>query len=79
MKYNIGDVVTLYDKVDDEVYNTGVIKFIEQDDQIPNVFWLYVMANNENLNDKFDPRLPFRFWTIVENTSPYLFKSEMLN
>ena len=77
--YNIGDVVTLYDNIDDDLYNTGVIRFMEQDDQIPNLFWLYIMANDETLNVNMDPRFPFFYWRIVEASDPHLFKAEIIN
>ena len=61
------DRVQLYDK-----YN-GVIKYIEPDNEIPELLWLYIIADDEYLNDKVDPRFPWKYFMILEDSNEYIF------
>ncbi len=49
--------------------------FAERDDEI-DMYWLYIVANDMNLNQQTDPKLKSPFWRIIENTNPNLFKAE---
>ena len=72
MMYNCGDIVRVYDIVDDDIFITGVIKYIEPDKETPGLFWLYIVANNLGLNIHTDPNLPLRYYTVLEDTSDRL-------
>ena len=75
--YAVGDTVALYDKVNEGEYHNGVIKYIEKDTHIPELYWIYIRANEEELNDKMDPRFSYKYWQLVENTSQFLTKVEI--
>ena len=74
--FQLGDVVGIIRDDDEEHADFGVVKFIERDDDI-NMLWLYIVANDISLNDKVDPKFPFKYWRIIENTNPGLFKAQL--
>ena len=73
-KFSIGDIVEVADKIDPENQPTTVatVKFIEQDDTFPYLFWLYLVANEEILNNKTDNRFGFYYWEIIPDSCPYI-------
>ena len=71
--YDIGDICNLVDKLTLEDGVICTIKYIEQDDEIPEIYYYYLIANNESLNDKFDPNIGY-YYAIVESTNEYLIK-----
>ena len=73
MEYNIGDCVLLTDLVDPDMAEMGTIKFIEKDEEIEDLNWIYIRANKEELNDKFDDKIG-SFYAIVEHVSDRLKK-----
>lgn len=73
MNYNLGDCVLLIDLVDPDTAEIGTIKFIEQDDEIEDLYWIYIRANKEELNDKIDDKIG-NYYAIVEHTSNRLKK-----
>lgn len=68
MDYNIGDVVKITDKIDEEVSYAGTVRLIEKDEDIPELYWLYIRANNEELNIYVDPRIG-EYFTLIEDCS----------
>ena len=60
----VGDIIEVLDLVDYTVTYKGTIKMIEPDDEIPELCYLYVRANDESLNIQNDPRIG-SYWTIV--------------
>jgi len=60
----VGDIIEVLDLVDYTVTYKGTIKMIEPDDEIPELRYLYVRANDESLNIQNDPRIG-SYWTIV--------------
>ena len=70
--YDIGDIVKVTDNIDYESYNIGTIKFIEPDNEIKDLFWLYIIANDDSLNDKTDPKFSFHYWKILEHINPFI-------
>lgn len=66
-RVRILDRIQLYDK-----YN-GVIKYIEPDNEIPELLWLYIIADDEHLNDKVDPRFMWKYFMILEDSNEYIF------
>lgn len=66
-----GDVIRVLDRIDGESTITATVKYIEEDDEIEGIFYLYLVANEESLNDKFDEKIGY-FWTIIESSSPYI-------
>lgn len=67
----IGAVVEIIDQVDLESKNCGTIKLIEPDNELADLTWLYIRANDESLNVNYDSRIGY-FWRIIESVSPYL-------
>lgn len=67
----IGAIICIMDQIDPEIKTYGTIKFVEQDNEIPELQWLYIRANNEELNTQFDPRFG-AFWRIIEDSSDYI-------
>ena len=68
LKYKTGDQVQLVDRIDPEIIETGTVHYCEQDPE--GFVFLYIVADNEMLNDKFEHG--FRFWCLVEQNDPYL-------
>ena len=60
----VGDIIEVLDLVDYTVTYKGTIKIIEPDDEIPELWYLYVRANDESLNIHDDPRIG-NYWDIV--------------
>ena len=60
----VGDIIEVLDLVDYTVTYKGNIKMIEQYDEIPELWYLYIRANDESLNTQNDPRIG-SYWTIV--------------
>ena len=60
----VGDIIEVLDLVDYTVTYKGTIKMIEPDDEIPELWYLYVRANDESLNIHNDPRIG-NYWDIV--------------
>ena len=54
MEYKVGDCVLLTDLVDPDTAEMGTIKFIEEDNEIKDLYWIYIRANKEELNINFD-------------------------
>lgn len=73
MNYNIGDIVEVFDKIDPENQSTVIatIKYIEPDNEIKNLYWLYLVANEEALNTNIDPKVG-SFWVIREHCNPFI-------
>ena len=71
--FQIGDIVEVADKIDPENNPkvTATIKFIEQDTDIPEIFWLYLVSNDETMNTNFDSRIG-NFWDMSVNMSDYI-------
>ena len=70
--YYVGDVVKVLDQVDCETENIATIKLVEQDNEYDSIQWLYLVANEDVLNDKMDPKIPCQFWRLIANLDPYL-------
>lgn len=73
-KYEIGDIVEVADNIDPENQNTVIatIKLIEPDNEIPDLNWLYLIANEEALNCTDMHPIIGPYWAIKEDTSPYI-------
>ena len=67
----IGSIICILDQIDPDIKTYGTVKFVEQDDEISELQWLYIRANNEELNTLFDPRFG-AFWRIIEANSDYI-------
>lgn len=67
----IGSIIYIMDQIDPDIKTYGTIRLVEQDNDIPDLQWYYVMANDEMLNVQFDPRIG-NYWRIIENTSEYI-------
>lgn len=72
-QFQIGDIVEVADKIDPENQPTVIttVKFIERDNQISDLHWLYLMANEEVLNTNMDPKFGY-YWEIVPDDCPYI-------
>ena len=67
----IGSIIYIMDQIDPDIKTYGTIRLVEQDTEIPDLQWYYVMANDETLNVQFDSRIG-NYWRIIENTSEYI-------
>lgn len=72
-QYNIGDTVLVTDQITCLPRATATVKYVEQDNEIPELYWVYLVVGNVSLNDKFDPN-PYigNYWEVMESFSPYL-------
>jgi hypothetical protein len=66
--YRNGDIIKVKDAIDPKYEEIGTIKFIERDTENPSLFWLYIIANEETLNNKMDPKYGI-FWQILEHSN----------
>lgn len=71
-EFQIGDIVEVADKIDPENQPTTIatIKYIERDNDL-DLYWLYLMANEEILNTNMDPNIGY-YWEIISNNSDYI-------
>ena len=66
----IGSVVSVKDKILDNMYTIATVKAKELDED--GFIWLYLRANDEALNTNTDQRFPFTYWKVLEINSPNL-------
>lgn len=76
MDYNIGDVVYVEDLINDEIIYYGTVRLIEEDNEIPGLFWLYIRANDEELNVNIDQRIG-EYFVIIEDCNSRVNKVNM--
>ena len=71
--FQIGDIVEVFDKIDpnNQPTNIGTVKYIERDNDLPNLFWVYVIANEEVLNVNIHPTIGY-YWEIFPSDSPHV-------
>lgn len=72
-QFQIGDIVEVADKIDPENQPTTVatVKYIEPDDDLADLYWLYLYANEEVINTNMHHIFGY-YWEIVPNNCPYL-------
>lgn len=70
-KYHVGDIVEVIDKIDPDFSNIATIKYIEPDNEYPELNWLYLVANEEVLNINLYPSIG-QYWTVMEDSSNYI-------
>ena len=72
-QFQIGDIIEVADKIDPENLPTTVatVKYIEKDNDISDLYWLYLIANEEVLNTNIHPTLGY-YWEIIPYNCPYL-------
>lgn len=68
--FNLGDIVCVLDKIDMQHVTFAVVKRIEADDEIEGLFYLYLVAHNQELNINYQDGI--YYWTIIESCNPYL-------
>lgn len=70
--YNIGDQVIVIDQI---TYSStrAIVKYVEQDNEISDLFWIYLVIDDDIFNDKLDinPNIG-RYWEVIDSISPYL-------
>lgn len=67
----VGDIIEIIDNIDYSIITKGTIRMIEPDNEIPDLLWIYVRANDESLNTQFDPRIG-NFWTMTNNNDDHI-------
>ena len=72
-QYQIGDIVEVADKIDPENLPTTVatVKYIEKDDDFVDLYWLYLVANEEVFNTNIHPLIGY-YWEIAPDNCPYV-------
>lgn len=72
-QFQIGDIIEVADKIDPENQPTmiGTVKYIEQDVDLPCIFWIYLIANEEVLNTNIHPVFGY-YWEIVAADAPHI-------
>lgn len=71
--FQIGDIVEVEDKIDPENQPTVIatVKYVEKDNELSNLYWLYLLANEEVLNTNIHPVFGY-YWEIVPDNYPYI-------
>ena len=77
VQLQIGDIVSVIDRLDPARRIIGVVKYIEFDFDLNRNF-LYIRANEESLNTIMDPRFEWSFHTMTFEGDPYIEKYELL-
>lgn len=70
-EFQIGDIVEIIDKIDTSISSIATVKLIEPDNEIPNLFWIYLMANEEVLNSNMHPIIGY-YWDMIPSNSEYI-------
>ena len=72
-EFQVGDIVEIADKIDPENQPKMIatIKYIEQDNDFKDLFWLYLIANEDVLNVHAHPAFGY-YWDIKESNSDYI-------
>ena len=68
MVKQVGDIINIVDNIDYETIHSGTIRKIEQDDEIEDLFFYYVRANDESMNVNYDAEIG-TFWRLIESCS----------
>ena len=63
-----GTVIALRVRIDPEETTICTIRAIEQDEDIPGLYYYYLCANEEVLNDKIDPKIGMYFEFVEANS-----------
>jgi hypothetical protein len=73
-EWQIGDIVEVADKIDPENQPTvtATIKYIEPDEDIEGLNWLYLIANEEVLNVTDVHPIIGPYWAILEDCNNYI-------
>ena len=67
----VGDIIEILDLVDYTITHKGTIRMIEPCEDIPDLYWIYIRANEEELNANYDDRIG-SYWTIVTNQGDHI-------
>ena len=70
-EFKIGDIVEIIDKIDTSISTIATVKLIEPDNEIPDLLWIYLMANEEVLNTNLYPMIGY-YWDIIPSNSEYI-------
>jgi hypothetical protein len=72
-QFQIGDIIEVADKLDPENLPTMIatVKYIEPDNEISGLYWLYLIANEEVLNTNMHPTLGY-YWELVADSDQYI-------
>jgi hypothetical protein len=72
-QFQVGDIIEVADKIDPENQPTTIatIKYIEPDNEIEGLWWIYLIANEEVLNTNMHPTLGY-YWTLVADDDQYI-------
>lgn len=67
----VGDIIEVLDLIDYSIKHKGTIRMIERCEDIPELYWLYIRANDESLNIQYDSRIG-SYWTIITNQDDHI-------
>lgn len=77
VQLQVGDIVSVIDRLDPARRIIGVVKYIEFDPDLDQNF-LYIRANEESLNTIMDPRFEWSYYAITFEGDPYVEKYDLL-
>lgn len=67
----IGTICNLKDPIDPLNTTMCTVRLVEEDEEIPNIYYYYLRANNEEKNIHYDPRIG-SYFDIIHSTSDRL-------
>jgi hypothetical protein len=70
-EFQIGDIVEIIDKIDTSISSIATVRLIEPDNELPGLFWIYLMANEEVLNSNLHPTIG-SYWDIIPSDSEFI-------
>lgn len=68
-QFYVGQEISIRDVIVPDEYISGTIRYIEPDNEIEGLLWLYIRANDESLNTNLLPNSNITYWTLIESTS----------
>lgn len=72
--FNEGQIIGIIDNITGSEVTYGTIRMIEPDEEIDGLLWLYIRADNEELNTHQLPNgSGITYWRMIESTSEYIF------
>jgi hypothetical protein len=73
-EYQVGDIVEVFDKIDPENQPTVIatVKYIEPDNEFKDLYWIYLIANEDALNVTDIHPVIGPYWAIFEHCNPYV-------
>lgn len=72
-RFSLGETVKVIDRINTKISVMATVKLIEQDVDIPDLFYIYLVAVKSEYNDKFEHKVG-QYWDVFGSHDPYIRK-----